>query len=216
MIAQQATAAKRSHLRRSAGGRGVGRINRCLNRINSARAVTAVPTVGRAEDVTMNSFRFNLLGLLGLITFVAFFLGATALTGRLVGIGELLAFQIILGTVIDKTAILAVWLVGAVVLVRRWNLHPLASRYALIAMCGLFALFICDLFFQIWFQGMVSSGGVSPNTPWKLLVAKMVGSSLLSAVCWVLLLMAVVAPRANRERPAHVRQQATAAKQVTA
>jgi hypothetical protein len=45
-VAQQGTAAERSHLRCSANGGGMGKMSRCSTLIPSARAVTAVPPVG--------------------------------------------------------------------------------------------------------------------------------------------------------------------------
>ena len=86
--------------------------------------------------VAMHDFRFSLLGLIGVVTFVAFLLAATALVGRLVGVGGPMAFAVVLGGMLFQVPTLLVWLVGAVILLRRAKLHPLVSRYALVGIGG--------------------------------------------------------------------------------
>ena len=144
--------------------------------------------------VAMHDFRFSLLGLIGVVTFVACLLGATALVGRLVGVAGPEAFAVVLGRMLFQVPTLLVWLVGAVILLRRAKLHPLVSRYALLGIGGLFLLLIAGSLCQLWLYGAVRYGSWAPNAQWILILIEIV-RSLLAAACWILLFVAILGSR---------------------
>lgn len=97
---------------------------------------------------------------------------------------------------IQRAPTAIVWVVGAILLVRRRQLHPQVSRYALIGLAGLLLLEIVDIGFSVWLTYWVRIPGNAASVvrpyiavvgPYRWYVAP-----LFRAGCWVLVLKAVL------------------------
>ena len=147
-------------------------------------------SISRTQDgLSPGRFRLSLKELLLLITALCVVLGTPILVGRLCGFSP--ARSLIVSFLHTSTGIqipvLLVWLVGGMLILRRWNAGRNVSGYALIAIGGLLAISVARSVFYLWLRGAYR-GPYGMAFFWAAAIVP----PILMAVCWAMLIAALL------------------------
>ena len=125
-----------------------------------------------------------------IVAALALLFGAPMLVGRLYGIGPVKGLLLSFAPIHGGVPVTLVWLVGGILLFRRWKKERSVSPWGLVAIGGCLAITLGRSLFHLWLyhSGWASKGG-------SLIWIGEIAPSVLMAVCWALLIAALLGGR---------------------
>jgi hypothetical protein len=96
-----------------------------------------------------------------------------------------------LSTYLFQLPLFLVWLAGIILAIMRWQRHPRVSLLVLIALILILIETIINSFLGIWIPLMLSQQGATPGQMGTILAIWRLFASILGAVTWGLVLVAV-------------------------
>ncbi len=106
-----------------------------------------------------------------------------------------------LSVLLVQAPVILVWLVGLVLSVVFWRRHPRVSLITMIAILGLLTTSILGSLLGMWLPLTFNRSGMPMSQIGMLMGVISIASSLLSAVFWVLLVIAIFGWRRKPEAP---------------
>jgi len=140
--------------------------------------------------VEKQPLQFSILSLLVLTTIVAIGLSLIVVIGGWIGVSSLEAAGLLLWRVVFYVPVGGVWLVAAIIAVRRWNRHPRVSKLVLSAAIGYAVVLIARFLGDLWFQHLYMAPNSSTDYWMVFSIARGVLHSFGSAACLALLVIA--------------------------